>query len=123
MGVREILASLFRAQPGRDGMWDFLSKHAVGKNQVELERAAGKNRVDLEETRNRGTQMAIRALPAGGVLREGGPDWSREIRIPDQLPAAVISIRATGSAIGHSGVPQLRPPAGQPGGAAGGPCA
>ena len=103
-------------------MWDFLSKRAAGKNQVELERAAGKNRLDLEEARNKGTQMAIRALPAGGVLCEGGPDWSREIRIPDQPPAAVISIRATGPTIGPPGIPQIELPAGQPDRtAAGGP--
>jgi hypothetical protein len=111
MGIKEILMGLFGGKSGRDGMWDFLSK-----------RAAGKSRVELEEVRNKGTNEAIRALRSGGVLREGGPDWSREIRTPDApSPSTVISVAAIPPAITAPAVPRLEPPAGQLDGTAGGP--
>lgn len=72
--------NLFRSRSGRDGLWDFLGKRAVGRN-----------RVGLEEVRNRGTREVIQALPPGGVIREGGTDWSREIRIPDRPPPPVVT--------------------------------
>lgn len=108
MGVKEILISLFCGKSGRDGIWDFLGK-----------RAAGKSRVELEEVRNKGTQEAIRALRPGGLLREGGPDWSREIRMPDAPPTTVISVSGISPGIRPPVIPQLEPPSGQPNGAAG----
>jgi hypothetical protein len=71
MDVKAIIMSLFRGKSGDDGVWDFLSK-----------RAAGKSRVSLEQLRNEGTREAIRILPRGAVLREGGQEWVREIWMP-----------------------------------------
>jgi hypothetical protein len=71
MGIIEILAGLFRGKPGKDGIWDYLGK-----------RAEAKSRVELEKVRNQGSQEAIQSLTPGMVLREGGPDWFREIRAP-----------------------------------------
>jgi hypothetical protein len=121
MNVKMILMGLFRAQPGRDGIWDFLSKRAAGKNQVEQERVAGKNQVDLEEARNKGTQEVVRLLRhGGGTVREGGPDWSREICMTDQpLPATEIRVVAVRPAVRAAEVPPIEPPAGQHGGTAG----
>ena len=110
MGVKEILMSMSHGKSGRDGIWDFFGK-----------RASGRRRVELEEVRNKGTQEAIRALGPGGMLREGGPDWSREIRIPDAPPQTVISVAGLPPEIRRRVVPQLEPPAGQPGGTAGEP--
>jgi hypothetical protein len=75
MGVLEILAGLFRHKPPRDGMWDFLAK-----------RSADKSRVELERTRSDATQKLVPLLRPGMVLIESGPDWSREIRVPDATP-------------------------------------
>jgi hypothetical protein len=75
MGIVEILAGLVHGKSGRDGVWDFLGK-----------RSADKARLELERTRNDGTQKVIPLLPPGTVLIEGGPDWFREIRIPEALP-------------------------------------
>ncbi len=75
MGIIEVLAGLFRRQPGKDGMWDFLGK-----------RSADKSRVELEKTRNDGTRELIPLLKPGMVLIEGGPEWFREIRMPEALP-------------------------------------
>lgn len=125
MGIRGILMSLFRAQPGRDGMWDFLGKRAVGRAKVDRERVDGQNRVELAKVQNKGTQEVIRLLQAGGgTVREKGPDWSREIRMPGQPPSpAVISVTAIQRAIRPSGAPQIEPPSGRPGGTAGESCA
>jgi hypothetical protein len=71
MGIRAILMSLFGAGSGRTGVWDFLSTHSEGKR-----------RVDLQRELNEGTLRAIRELRPGMVLREGGPDWVREISMP-----------------------------------------
>jgi hypothetical protein len=75
MGVLEILAGLFHRKPGRDGVWDFLSK-----------RSADKGRVELEKMRSDATQKLIPLLRPGTVLVEGGPDWFREIRVPEAIP-------------------------------------
>lgn len=109
MGVKAILMSLFSGKSGQDGLWDFLGK-----------RASGKSRVELEEVRNKGTQEAIRALRPGGMLREGGPDWSREIRMPDgPSPTTVVSVAGIPPETRPLIIPQLEPSAGQPGGTAG----
>jgi hypothetical protein len=100
--------NVFRARPGRDGLWDFLGK-----------RAAARNRVKLEETRNQGTQEAIRALPPGGVLREGGANWSREIRIPHQPPPTVIAVTTIRPIVPPAGAQRLEAPADQSGEASG----
>ena len=75
MGIKGVLMSLFRAKGDRYGLWYLLAK-----------RAAGESRVKLERERNKGTQEALKALPPGSTLREGGPGWSREIRVPDAPP-------------------------------------
>ena len=75
MGIVELLTGLFRGKPGKDGMWDFLGK-----------RSADKSRVELEKARSDGTQELIPLLKPGMVLIEGGPDWFREIRMPEALP-------------------------------------
>jgi len=67
--------SIFAKKRDRYGLWYFLAK-----------RAAGESRVKLERERNKGTQEALKALPPGSTLREGGPGWSREIRVPDARP-------------------------------------
>jgi hypothetical protein len=67
VGIIEILASLFRGKPGKNGMWDFLGK-----------RSADKSRVELEKARNEGTQKLIPLLKPGMVLIEDGPDWFAE---------------------------------------------
>lgn len=83
MGIGGIVMSLLIRRTGRDGLWDFLGK-----------REACRNRVKLEEARNRGTQEAIRALRrTGGVLREEGSCWSREIRLSLSPPSDAV--RAT----------------------------
>lgn len=72
MGINGVLMSLFRTKGDRYGLWYFLAK-----------RAAGESRVKLERERKKGTQEVLKALPPGSTLREGGPGWSREIRVPD----------------------------------------
>jgi hypothetical protein len=57
-----------------DDMWNYLGK-----------RAANKSRVRLEKARNDGTLIPL--LQPGTVLTEGGPDWHREIRLPEAPPA------------------------------------
>jgi hypothetical protein len=80
MGIKEILVGLFfRGKSDKDGIWDFLGK-----------RSADKCRVDLEKARNEGTQKLIPLLGPGVVLVEGGPDWFREIHMPEVLPAGVL---------------------------------
>jgi hypothetical protein len=80
MGIKEILVGLFlRGKPGKDGIWDYLGK-----------RSADKNRVDLEKVRNDGTQKLVPLLKPGMVVTEGGPDWHREIRMPEALPSAML---------------------------------
>ena len=79
MGIMEILAGLFRRKSGKDGIWDYLGK-----------RSADKSRVELEKARNDGTQKLIPLLKPGTVLIEGGPDWFREIRSPDELPSGML---------------------------------
>lgn len=125
MGLRWILASLLRPQSGRDGVWDFLGKRAAGRAEVDRERVDGQNRVELAEVQSKGTQEVIRLLQAGGgTVREQGPDWSREVRMPGQPPSpAVISVTAVRPAIRPSGAPQIEPPSGQASGTAGEPCA
>jgi hypothetical protein len=82
MGILEILAGLFHRKPGRDGVWDFLSK-----------RSADKGRVELEKTRSDATQKLIPLLRPGTVLVEGGPDWFREIRVPEAIsPGRLLGI-------------------------------
>jgi hypothetical protein len=75
VAIIELLAGLFRGKPGKDGLWDFLGK-----------RSADKSRVQLEKARNDGTQELIPLLQPGMVLTEGGPDWFREIRMPEARP-------------------------------------
>lgn len=58
-----------------DDIWDYLGK-----------RSAARNRVQLEKVRNDATQKLIPLLRPGMVLAEGGPDWHREIRVPEALP-------------------------------------
>ena len=78
--ITKILASLFlRGKPGKDGIWDYLGK-----------RSADRSRVDLEKARNDGTQKLIPMLKPGTVLTEGGPDWHREIRIPEALSPTIL---------------------------------
>lgn len=86
MGIIEILAGLFRGKPGKDGMWDFLGKRSADKRQVELEKA-----------RSDGTQKLVHLLPPGAVLIEGGPDWFREIRMPEALPPPSAPLNAVTS--------------------------
>jgi hypothetical protein len=113
MDVMAIMMSLFRGSSRRDSVWDFLSK-----------RAEGKGRVDLEQARNEGTQEAIRLLPRGAVLREGGQGWIREIWMPGA--AAILADSDPGRSIPASIEPpvlrQLDPPPGQLHKAAGEPC-
>jgi hypothetical protein len=105
LGLSAILAALFRSGQGRDGLWDFLGK-----------RAASRDRVKLEEARNRGTQEAIAALPPGAVLREGGPDWHREVSIPDRPPPpAVIGLASIQPVVMPPRPPQIEEPPGQSG--------
>ena len=66
---------LFCPRSDKDGIWDFLGK-----------RTAAKYRVELEKERNEGTQRAIQLLTPGMVLREGGPDWTREIQHAGHAP-------------------------------------
>jgi len=74
------LVGLFlRGKPGKDGIWDYLGK-----------RSADKSRVELEKVRNAGTQKLIPLLEPGMVVTEGGPDWYREIRMPEALPSAML---------------------------------
>jgi hypothetical protein len=100
MGVKGILISLFRGSSGKDGIWDFLGK-----------RAEGMARVDLEDVRNQGTREAIQLLMPGMVLRESGPDWSREISMPD-APAcsALFTAASRPSAIVPLSPAELEPP-------------
>ena len=70
---------LFCPRSGKDGIWDFLGK-----------RTAAKHRVELEKERNEGTQRAIQLLTPGMVLREGGPDWTREISMQGTLPSGML---------------------------------
>jgi hypothetical protein len=79
MGIMETLAGLFRRRSGKDGIWDYLGK-----------RSADKSRVELEKVRNDGTQRLIPLLKPGMVLIEGGSDWFREIRSPDELPSGML---------------------------------
>jgi hypothetical protein len=79
MGIKGILMGLFHLNSGKDGIWDFLGK-----------RSADKFRVELEKERDEGTQRAIQLLRPGMVLREGGPDWFREISMPGTLPAGML---------------------------------
>jgi hypothetical protein len=58
-----------------DDIWNYLGK-----------RSAVKSRVQLEKARNDGTQKLITLLQPGMVLTEGGPDWHREIRVPEAPP-------------------------------------
>lgn len=85
MSFKAIMMGLFGTRAHNEGLWGFLAK-----------RSADKCRVELERTRNAGTQSAILSLRSGMVLREGGPDWSREIIAPGGaepgvLPTAVAS--------------------------------
>jgi hypothetical protein len=75
VGIIPILTGLFRGRPGKDGIWDFAGKRSTARARVELERV-----------RNEGTQKLVRSLPPGAVVIEGGPDWFREIRMPEALP-------------------------------------
>ena len=113
MDVKAIMMSFFRGNSGRDGVWDFLSK-----------RAEGKSRVDFEQARNEGTQEAIRILPRGVVLREGGQGWVREIWMPRAaaIPANSDPSRSIPASIEPPAPLQLGPPPGQPHEAAGEPC-
>jgi hypothetical protein len=79
MGIIPILTSLFRGRPGKDGMWDFAGKRSTARARVELERV-----------RNEGTQKLVRLLPPGAVVTEGGPDWFREIRMPETFPPGTV---------------------------------
>ena len=80
MGIKEFLVGLFlRGKPGKDGIWDYLGK-----------RSADKSRVEQEKVHNEGTQKLIPLLKPGMVLTEGGPDWYREIRMPEALPPAML---------------------------------
>jgi hypothetical protein len=113
MSVKAIMMSLFRGQSGRDGVWDFLGKRAESKSQV-----------DLEQARNEGTQEAIRILPRGAVLREGGQGWVREIWMPG---AAVILAnsdpsRSIPAPIRPPALLELGPPSDQPRKATDEPC-
>jgi hypothetical protein len=80
MSFKAILMGLFGARADKEGLWDFLAK-----------RSADKRRVELERTRNEGTQSAILSLRSGMMLREGGPDWSREIIAPGGAGPGVLS--------------------------------
>lgn len=77
---------LFCPRSDKDGIWDFLGK-----------RNAAKYGVELEKERNEGTQRAIQMLQPGMVLREGGPDWSREISMPGRLPSGMLFTTVTPS--------------------------
>ncbi len=80
----EILAGLFRGRSGKDGIWDFLGKRSADKSRVELERA-----------RNDGTRELIPLLKPGTVVIEGGPDWFREIRVPEELLPGMLLTTVT----------------------------
>jgi hypothetical protein len=82
MSVKAFLAGLFGAKAGHKGLWDVL-----------IVLVEGRNRVKLQEERDRATLQAIALLPPGSVLRESDCDWTREIRMPNALPA----IRMNGS--------------------------
>jgi hypothetical protein len=84
MGVKGILMSFFAKRNDKYGIWYFLAR-----------RADGESRVKLERERNKGTQEAIRSLPPGSTLREGGPDWSREISVPDVRASSTATSTAT----------------------------
>jgi hypothetical protein len=84
MGIVEILAGLFRGRSGKDGIWDFLGKRSADKNRVELQRA-----------HNDGTRELIPLLKPGTVVIEGGPDWFREIRVPEELPPGMLLTTVT----------------------------
>lgn len=79
MIIKAILMGLFCGKSGKGGIWDYLGK-----------RAESRSRVDLEEVRNKGTREAIQSLVPGMVLREGGPDWVREIRAPGTAASAAL---------------------------------
>lgn len=85
MDVKAVMMSLLRGSSGRMGLWDFLSRYAEGKV-----------RLGLEQARNRGTHEAIRLLPHGGVLREGGQGWVREVWMPG-TPVATVGRDLDGS--------------------------
>jgi hypothetical protein len=80
MSFNAILMGLFGVRADNEGMWNFLAKRSADKHRVELERA-----------RNEGTQSAIQSLRPGMMLREGGPDWSREIIAPGGAEPGVLS--------------------------------
>lgn len=44
------------------------------------------SQVELEKARSDGTQKLVHLLPPGAVLIEGGPDWFREIHMPESPP-------------------------------------
>jgi hypothetical protein len=97
--------------PGGDGILGFLRK-----------RATDKIRVELGEVRNKGMQEAIRARQPGGMSREVEPDYSREIRIPDEpSPSTEIWVAAIRLVILALRVPGLESLIGTPDGT-GEPC-
>jgi hypothetical protein len=101
MGIKEILMGLFCPRSGKDGIWDFLGK-----------RTAAKYRVELEKERDEGTQRAIELLKPGMVLREGGPDWTREISMSGTFPSGMLFTTVTPSfttVTPPSTVPSLAP--------------
>lgn len=79
MSIKAILMALFGASTGKDGMWDFLGK-----------RGADKSRIEREKQWHEGTLLLIKALKPGMVLRESGPDWTREIIMPGAALSGVL---------------------------------
>ena len=80
MIIKGILMALFRMNPSKDGIWDYLGKRTEAKSRIELERV-----------RNKGTLEAIQSLMPGMVLREGGSSWAREIHAPGAAPSVLFT--------------------------------
>jgi len=97
MGILVTLAGMFRNAPGKDGLWDFLGK-----------RSADKSRVELEKARSDATEKLIPLLKPGTTLIEGGPDWHREIRVPEEFAPGIVP----GSVTSQPPLP-LPPPLGE----------
>jgi hypothetical protein len=93
MSILGALAGIFRRGETSVGIWGFFSKLADGRARIALERA-----------RNEGTQRAIELMSPGMELREGSPNWIREIRMPLAAAPAVLI----------AGMPTKSPPPAEP---------
>jgi hypothetical protein len=100
MVIREILSCLFGAKGGRDGVWDFLGK-----------RAAGKDRVALEQERNLGTERSMALIRPGMIIREGGPDFWREITMLPNEPGVIVAPMTSPPEEGARAIPHPPAPA------------